>query len=373
MEDALKGLAVTVVQSSSDYGTGIANYVKNHLGAHHSPDVFHIQYEVVKASSTALASKTKSAQKALESASAAVNRCIDQQVAYESKGSQPGRKPQYDRKIQNALKKEAEALHALEVAILHQKRMQEANRSISENYHPVNLETGELMETQQVTNLLNQAFNEIATVANEAQLSAFSTKKIIKARKAVVDMLVTIAFFRSTILSKIEALSLAPAVEKALLEQLIPALYIRRVSQKAKTAENRRRLQARSDQMLAQLNGCDSPFSALSKDEISVIEHVAQECAGLFQRSSSCVEGRNGQLSLRHHGLHRLSNRKLSALTVVHNYFIKRRDETTPAERFFGAKPNDLFSFLLDKVDIPGRPAKKRFKPEVKKPLIAVG
>ncbi|BBO83378.1 hypothetical protein DSCO28_39440 [Desulfosarcina ovata subsp. sediminis] len=58
---------------------------------------------------------------------------------------------------------------------------------------------------------------------------------------------------------------------------------------------------------------------------------------------------------------------------VVHNYFIKRRDETTPAERFFGAKPNDLFSFLLDKVDIPRRPAKKRFKPEVKKPLIAVG
>ncbi|BBO91762.1 helix-turn-helix domain-containing protein [Desulfosarcina ovata] len=134
MEDALKGLPVTVVQSSSDYGTGIANYVKNHLGAHHSPDVFHIQYEVVKASSTALASKTKAAQKALESASAAVNRCIDQQVAYESKGSQPGRKPQFDRKIQNALKKEAEELHALEVAILHQKRMQRASGTLLEGF-----------------------------------------------------------------------------------------------------------------------------------------------------------------------------------------------------------------------------------------------
>jgi hypothetical protein len=373
MEDALIALPVTIIQAASDYGTGIVNYVKNLLGAHHSPDIFHIQYEVVKATSAALGSKVKAALKTLESASAAVNRCIDQQVAYQNKGSQPGRKPQFDRKIQNALKKEAEALQALEVARLHQKRLQEANRNLSNNYHPVNLETGELMDTQQVANLLNQSFNEIAIVANEIQLSASSIKKITKARKSVVDMLATISFFHFTIQAKIEALSLAPTVESAVLEHLIPAFYIRRVAQKAKTAEDRRRLQAKSAQMLAQLNSCDSPFSDLSKDEISVIENVAQECVGLFQRSSSCVEGRNGQLSLRHHGLHRLSNRKLSALTVVHNFFIKRKDETTAAERFFGKKPNDLFSFLLDEVDIPGRPAKKRFKPEVKTQLIAVG
>ncbi|MFH1153688.1 MAG: DUF6399 domain-containing protein [Pseudomonadota bacterium] len=90
------------------------------------------------------------------------------------------------------------------------------------------------------------------------------------------------------------------------------------------------------------------------------MESVGEECADLFQRSSSCVEGRNGQLSLRHHGLHRLSNRKLAALTAVHNYFIKRRDGTTPAERFFGTKPGDMFEFLLGSIDLPGRPARGR-------------
>ncbi len=35
-------------------------------------------------------------------------------------------------------------------------------------------------------------------------------------------------------------------------------------------------------------------------------------------------------------------------------------DGTTAAERFFDKKPRKMFEFLLESVDIPGRPAKKR-------------
>ena len=61
---------------------------------------------------------------------------------------------------------------------------------------------------------------------------------------------------------------------------------------------------------------------------------MAGDCADRFQRSSSGVEGRNGQLALRHHGRHRLSDRKLAAFTAVRNYHIRRADGTTAAERF---------------------------------------
>ncbi|WP_218188442.1 hypothetical protein, partial [Desulfosarcina cetonica] len=71
MNDALKDLPVKVVQSTSDEGKGIANHVRNDLGAHHSPDLFHVQHEAVKATSAPLASKTKQAQMALEKASEA--------------------------------------------------------------------------------------------------------------------------------------------------------------------------------------------------------------------------------------------------------------------------------------------------------------
>jgi hypothetical protein len=55
-----------------------------------------------------------------------------------------------------------------------------------------------------------------------------------------------------------------------------------------------------------------------------------------------------------------MRNHGIQALTIIHNYHIKRPDGTTAAERFFENKPNDLFNCLLDQMDIPVRPAKKR-------------
>ena len=93
--------------------------------------------------------------------------------------------------------------------------------------------------------------------------------------------------------------------------------------------------------------------------KFTAFERLAREWSGWFQRSSSCVEGRNGQLELRHHSLHRLSKRKLEALTAIHNYWLKRGG-TTAAERFFGKKPADLFAWLLERLPLPARPARQR-------------
>jgi hypothetical protein len=90
------------------------------------------------------------------------------------------------------------------------------------------------------------------------------------------------------------------------------------------------------------------------------IEQVASDCADLFQRSSSAVEGRNGQLALHHHGRHRLSDRKLAALTAVHNFHIRCPDGTTAAEHFFGRAPRPLFEPLLARVALPPCPRRRR-------------
>ena len=77
-------------------------------------------------------------------------------------------------------------------------------------------------------------------------------------------------------------------------------------------------------------------------------------------RSTACVEGRNGQLALRFHSLHRLSPRRLSALTVIHNFHIRRADGTTAAERFFGQPPEPLFEWLVANLQPPPRPRASR-------------
>ena len=85
---------------------------------------------------------------------------------------------------------------------------------------------------------------------------------------------------------------------------MIPGLYLRRISNQAKESVERTRLKLKSLEILDSLEGSNNPFNELDTEEVKMIEQVGEECAKLFQRSSSCVEGRNGQLSLRHHGLH---------------------------------------------------------------------
>lgn len=363
IEEAIKELPVKIIQSTSDEGKGILHHVKKGLGAHHSPDIFHVQHEIVKGTSGPLAKKTQKARLILEKASEEVNRCIDNKVKYDSREPLPGRPPQFNMKIKKALLKETEALQAFDTAESHQVRMRRAMRKISDIYHPVNLETGRLKSVKEVSDSLDQCFAEIETVAAEAKLAENSLKRIKKAKNVVAAMVATMVFFRLTIQRKIEALCLSPTIEGIIFEKLIPAFYLNYASNKAKTSDARHRIQKKSEEIFFSLGCMQDLFSGITQKELTVIQTVAKECASLFQRSSSCVEGRNGQLSLRHHSFHRLSDRKLAALTCVHNFFIKRKDGTTAAERFFNAKPRAMFEFLLEKVDLPGRPAQRRRVP----------
>jgi hypothetical protein len=96
-----------------------------------------------------------------------------------------------------------------------------------------------------------------------------------------------------------------------------------------------------SAQVLALPLDPDHPIQALDIGTRVRIEHVADECAN--------------QLSLYHHGRHRISDRKLPALTAVHNFHIRRADATTAAERLFGRAPSPVFEQVLARVPLPPR------------------
>ena len=106
----------------------------------------------------------------------------------------------------------------------------------------------------------------------------------------------------------------------------------------------------------------DSVFNAGGKlanidlNKKSMIENKCSELVNIFQRSSSCVEGRNGVISFKHHQLHDMSERKRGVMTAIHNFFNLRKDKKTAAERFFENKPADLFQKVLDSISIPARP-----------------
>jgi hypothetical protein len=68
MEPALAQLNCRVIQSTSDEAPGLLAYVEHYLEAHHSPDLFHVQHELVKAVSGPMATKERAAYKAVTEA-----------------------------------------------------------------------------------------------------------------------------------------------------------------------------------------------------------------------------------------------------------------------------------------------------------------
>ena len=255
-----------------------------------------------------------------------------------------------------------------------------AHRSVTvcedETFHPqiclVALEHGRAQSVERVARRFEDVWTRLQRLAEAADLPTRARERLAKAQRLTTQLLATIAFFFTTLHMQVEALGLPPSLEAALVEQLIPALYLARVAARRTHAEPRQRLQALSTQLLEPLRQPAHPLQALSGAERARLQQVADECADRFQRSSSAVEGRNGQLSLHHHGRHRLSDRKLAALTAVHNFHIRRADGTTAAERFFGRAHESLFAQVLQQVPLPPRPARRRPCPPSQPSLMPV-
>jgi hypothetical protein len=364
---ALEGLAVEVIQGTSDEGKGLVSHVQSALGAHHSPDLFHVQHEVVKATRLPLARQVKQAEAAVAQARGQWQAAREAQAAFERQ-PQParGRPPAFEARTQATLVALGQAERDQQQALQQQTDARECVRELSALYHPYDLQTGRAQPVERVAQRIGDAWARVHQLAETADLPSRARERIEKAKRVTTQLLATIAFFFATLHAKVEALNLPPALETALCEQLIPAIYLDRVADRCTHAEQRRALRALSAQLLEPLRQPEQAFQALATDERQRLEQVAAECADLFQRSSSCVEGRNGQLSLHHHGHHRLSDRKLAALTAVHNFFIRRPDGTTAAERFFGRPPAPLFAQLLERLPLPPSPARRR--PRLPKP-----
>jgi hypothetical protein len=373
LHNALTGLKVAVIQGTSDEAAALRRHVAVDLDAHHSPDLFHGQHEVSKATSLHLARQVRQAAANVATTQAQWQAERTAQQAYEAQSPRPcGRPPAFAARIRLALTDlvQAETEHTQAQARQHEAR--ELLRELGTLYHPYDLEHGRAQPVERVAQRFEDVWTRLQGLAAAADLPTRAREHLAKAQRLTTQLLATITFFFATLDLQVEALALPPSLEAALVEQLIPALYLERVAARSTYAEPRHRLRALSAQLLEPLRQPTHPLQALSGVERARLEQVAGECADRFQRSSSAVEGRNGQLSLHHHGRHRLSDQKLAALTAVHNFHIRRADGTTAAERFFGRAPEPLFAQVLKLMPLPPRPARRRPRPPTQSNLIPV-
>jgi hypothetical protein len=360
LDERLSGLPITVFQVTSDQSKALIAHTQSHLGAHHSPDLFHVQQDTVRATSLALSSQTEAAIEELDKTRQKIADLRAQHDACREQCPQDPLVEELGRHVQQAEAEEAAAVERVTVCQARQGRAKAARQGLGQDYHPLDLATGQVVSADESAKRLTGHFDTLDQVAVEAGLSAHAREKLAKARRVLGAMQTTLVFFWTMIATRLEAWKVSPSAQLWMREQLIPGYYLQRAAEKAGTAQERQRLRALSEEVLARARSPDGLWGTLSPEVRTGLERRAQQCADFFQRSSSCVEGRNGQLSLKHHALHYFTTRKLRALTVLHNYLLQREDGSTAAQRFYGTAPRDLFSWLREHLSLPARPRRKR-------------
>jgi hypothetical protein len=357
MDKPLADLKVNIIQATTDQAKALVAYTENILGAQQSPDLFHVQQEGSRAVSGPMAAKVRAAEQAVEKAKDDFGKAriaaVEYLISTDSRG--PGRPPDWDTRtnrlaagIQQATD-EAERIQAV------REGMRADVKGISETYHFVDLETGERRSGSIVAAELQKKVDSLRTAAIGEGLGESSMDRIAKAERVLPQMAKTIEFVSGYVNKQVEKLGLTPRQAYLFHAKLIPAAYLQRIAARRNKEEGTPLMEKAAD-LASPVFAADGPFGAIDAVVQERLRVEANRLAGIFQRSSSCVEGRNGVLSFRHHGLRGIPLRKRRCLTALHNFFIKRADDTTAAERFFESKPRDLFHAVLAAVDVPRRP-----------------
>ena len=358
MEQALAGLNCHVIQSTSDEAPGLLAYVEHHLGAHHSPDLFHVQHELVKAVSGALATKQRAARKAAAEARATLTQRQEQLQTPSNTPDKrgPGRPSKATASLEQAAQQAEAASREYQRINGQREQVARSIRALGHAYHFVDLERGVRRNGKLIAGDIQAQIDTIRTVAQQEGLRQTCLERIDKAERIVPKMQATIEFVSGYVRRQVRQWALAPPVSYAMHASLIPSLYLDRVAQ-TRTVSRGEPLWALADHLRTPLFAPGGVLAELSPTAQSQLKHQAQTLAEVFQRSSSTVEGRNGYLSLRNHQLRGLEHpRKRECLTAVHNFCLTRADGTTAAERFFGQKPRSMFAAILQSVELPPAP-----------------
>ncbi len=334
------------------------------------PDVFHLQHALCKTTARPMAHRERRAQVAVQQRRQELAAVRDARELARVTPRGPGRPIKWEAR-------DAAATHALREAEQHaatmkaeREAMTASIRELGDAYHPVDLATGEAVSAEEARERLQEAAEELCAQAARASLGG----RVIRALNGLFVQLdglaAMVAWWHREVHRQVASLSL-PAADGAWVERaLVPALYIQRRIGLARDAAERASLRALWARLRAELQSTTSPWQGWEAERQRRVLAVVQVCVLLFPRSTSALEGHNGQDSLCQHQRHTLSDAFRTARLVVRNYVITRADGTTAAERLFGRKPGNLIEYLCQRIKLPGRGRLGNRRP--KPPLLAL-
>lgn len=365
LREALAKWPVRLLGLIGDEAKGLIRCALVELGVLKGSDLFHVQHEICRGVSGAIGRLVSAARKARDKAREALEAVKKARVEYKAAAHGPGRPPEWQAREDAAASALADAEQEVASAEKHREDMNASVRDLGERYHPVDLKTGALLSADAVESRLLEGFDAIwagAALAGLGDRRPGVIKAIAKAQRVLPSLVGWVAAWHRLVRERIAALTLSATESAWVHASLLPAAYLRRVSRRGAGKVFRERVGGVVEGLVAALQSEGSPWKAWDAATRTRVMAAVETCIDLFVRTSSNVEGRNGQLALHHHHTHRLTPVLLKALTVIHNYVLTRRDGTTAAERFTGQKHKSLFAHLVEVSPMPARPRVRKQK-----------
>lgn len=309
---------------------------EQYLNAASMPDLFHFARDISKAAGCRIGQKKAQLQKKRD-------KCTDAEQKTEV---------------------ETELAKAIESQQDYRQQIEQVNKTV----HPFD-STGEWRPKGQAEKKLMQCFRKIASIAAGLgiEIAAGKADKILN---QIPDIAAGIQAWREGIQEELREWAQAKAVpslqrqwvEKCALPYAYWQLQLNKTQAKARDKELRDYYKKRAEDAQKRYEQ-HSLTAQLDEDTRQYYLEKAFSLAATFQRSSSQVEGRNGYLAFVHHAHKGIPKQRLAALTVVHNFDIRRGDGTTPAQRLFSRQFPDLFEFLCQNVTGFAEPRRRRREP----------
>jgi hypothetical protein len=360
LKQSVAGLPVTVLLLTSDQARAILACAEHGMESQHLSELFHGQRDLCRPLMGPLERQNKSAQKELQQAQQELQACTEEAERARREPRGPGRPKDYAAHIARHETRVSEASQEVQQCEEFKTQALDAVRGLGDDFHPFDSQSGAAVDEAEMARRLEQRLQTLEEVIQQAELGGKAQEALARGKRWLEVLVFAIEWFWGVTHVCVEELNLPEEVEQAVYDKLLPGLYWQQAARRARTAEQRQQKEDLAQRLLDEAWAAGGVLSQLTQEQQEEVKRVAREMVGLFARSTSCVEGRNGRLALFHHGQTRLSAARLKALTVIHNYQSTRADGTTPAERFFGKKPRDVFTWLLERLpDLP-RPAAKR-------------
>ena len=232
MAPALAQFNGRVIQSTRDEASGLLAYVAHDLEAHHSPDLFHVQHELVKAVSGPMATKERASHKALTATQEPLQRVQSDPPSADDEPEKrgPGRPPKAPVSREQAEQAREAATQEPPRLAAQREQVKASSKGIGHDYHFVDLDRGVRRNGPLIAADIQGHIEQIRTVAQQEELSQSCLERTRKAERVVPKMQATIEFVSGYGGQQVAQLDLEPPISFAMHAKRIPSYDLDRVA-----------------------------------------------------------------------------------------------------------------------------------------------